>query len=152
MPYSIIAGTPVTLTRYLNGAKETPAQFSSLPIGAKTLIFSAPAATVTFSGAANAVLDIADIVAEINATVGLTGIASFEQHQQYPQPSVRVAFGGVVLRRTAGFTIASTGTANELLGFSTTADTVSAGDVTAANIIAFTDASTDGHYALIIKS
>jgi hypothetical protein len=76
----------------------------------KTLVFTTPAATVTFDTnpeGSQQSLSLQDIVEQINATVGLTGYAkAFKSRIQLQKPTGNAA---VVL--------SGTGTANALLGF-----------------------------------
>jgi hypothetical protein len=155
MPHQLKTGTPETIQDLINGALAL-SPFGELPLGGLTLVFSNPAATtVTFPGAAGAMVTVKEAVAAINGTGGLSGVASLRTHpnssserRQNGQP---IAPASIVLTRDAGFTIAMTGTANALLKLSTTADTVSAGLVAAAKITALSAGPVPGQLAIIIS-
>ena len=130
--------------------------FSSrgLPVGAKTLVFTTPAATVTFSGAAGAYLTPDQIVTEINAVV-----AGLAKRRNLPpvgprysnQPdSKRMGEQPLALQRDAGITLGNAGTGNALLGLGG-APVISAGKVLAAKIVGFSQGSMQAHYALVIE-
>ncbi len=125
-----------------------------LPLGAKTLIFSTPAATVTFSGSAGALLTPEQIQDEIENTVGLSGYSRYRGEQsgpRYSQSPLGVIHRQlIIIQKDTGFTIDKDGTANPILGLSTTADIVSAGVIAAAKIAGFSQGSTPAHYAIII--
>lgn len=155
MPHKVITGTPETVEDYINGrfvSNPVPAQ--DLAVGGLTLIFTAPAATVTFT-AGNKTL--AQVVAEINGTAGLAGIASLRAADQGPHTTSRpgdgklIAQQRLVLGLDAGFTLNFTGTANSLLGINLTAAFVSAGLIAASKITGFTQGPAPGQLCLIIS-
>ncbi len=129
MAFSLIkAPNPELLARYLNGLvvskrnlvvgrdqrpnpTAAPNDLYKHPVSGLTLIFTTPIATVTFS----ADLDFKQIIAEIEATVGMAGKAHLLKTD---------GNGGMVLAFWDDATpvvMANTGTANEYFGFSTTA-------------------------------
>lgn len=156
MSYEVFLGDRQGVDDRLNNSLVIgPFPSTGLPIGAKTLIFNVPAGTVTFSGAANAVLTVDQIIAEIKAaqptlTVTKRVIQNATKQSATISGGAPVTPVAIVIHLTSGFTISSTGTANALLGLSTTANTVRAAAVAIAKIAGFTNGSTPGHYCLII--
>lgn len=130
MAFSIIkASSPELLIRFLNGLviskrdltlagkdqrpnpAAAPNNLYKHPVEGLTLIFTTPAATVTFS----ADLDFKEILAEIEGTAGMEG----KGHLLKTDPN-----GGMVLTfwdDTTPVVMSHTGTANAYFGFSTTA-------------------------------
>jgi hypothetical protein len=155
MPHQLKTGTIESIRDLINGTV-TLGPFTELPLGGLTMVWTAPAATVTFPGAAGAMLSARQIADAINAAAGLTGYAQFRSYDYGPHQTSRIGDGkliprGVVaLQADAGFTVNSTGTANALLGLSTTASTVSAGIIAAAKIIGFTQGPAPGQLCIII--
>ena len=156
MPHQLKTGNLETIKDLINGALSM-GPFTELPIGGLTLIFTAPAATVTFSGAVGSILSAKQIAAEINAVVALAGYAQFRSYDYGPHETSRVGDGKVIprgliaIQADAGFTINFTGTANALLNLSTVATTVSAGLVPAVKIIGFTQGPSVGQLCIIIS-
>lgn len=152
MSYQIVTGTEKTLEDKLNGTVVSGAFASSgVAVGGKTVIFSDPAETVTFSGSAGALLTPAQIVSELEA--GITGLSVGLREQgsvQQTNPKVTKQVS-LALSIDAGFTLDKDGTANALLGLSTTADTTSAGAVDSTRIKGFTPSASLGTYALILS-
>lgn len=142
MSYSVIAGDSKNIADRLNDAKllgPFPAQ--GLPLGTLTLIFSDPAATATFDGSAGDYVTVLGAVAEIAASFPS---AVMELRRNNDMVYIAIWYGD-------GFTIDKDGTANTLLGLSTTADTVSEGAVDVTRIRGFSQGSTNGHYSLILS-
>jgi hypothetical protein len=155
MPYQIIIGTVETIKDRLNSALVLGPYLGDLPVGGRTLIFASPMATVTFSGAAGALLSVEDIAAEINATVGLSGTAStrrYEYGTAVNNPSVRVS-RLLVLQRDGGFTLDKDGTANPYLAGLPTAsdeDLVQPGAVEATDVVTVNQGTSPGHLILVL--
>ena len=140
------------ITRHLNGtlvgAQAIPND--GIDLDGLTLVFTSPAAvTVTFSGTD---LTFADIIAEIEGTAGLEGVASAYVSRRgtvatgrFPQLERALALsdpaGGAVTLDDA------TSTAAAALGFSDTNNTASA--VTPTNIINEGVDASGHHYVLI---
>lgn len=83
-----------------------------------TLVFTTPSATVTFSDNGGSEFTLAEAVAEINAVLTTNGTAFLKHYGQAPElkrPALTLNFNGA-----SGITLSHTGTANELLGLSTT--------------------------------
>jgi hypothetical protein len=156
MPHQLKTGTIDTIRDLINGAVLI-GPYGQLPLGGLTMIWTAPAATVTFPGAAGAMVSARQIADAINGTVGLAGYAQFRSYEYGPHETNRdgggkvVPKGTVALQADGGFTINFTGTANALLGLSTVATTVSAGIVPAAKIIGFTQGPAPGQLCIIIS-
>lgn len=152
MSYKILSGNVESILDQLNGVVSLPIYSrSGLPIGGRTLIFSSPAVTVTFSGAVGDIRTPTEIVSEINSAIGST-IATRVNIQNAPavnNPEVD-ALVNVKLQRDAGFTISSAGTANPYLKLSTTANTVSAGIVPQVKIAGFNQGISNGHLCVLI--
>jgi len=143
MAYDVLAGDAKTLADRLNGTKllgPFPAQ--GLPLGALTLIFSDPAATVTFDGSSGALVTAVAAAADIQASFSS---AVLELRRDNAQLYIAIWYGD-------GYTIDKDGTANALLGLSTTEDTVSEGAVDVTRIRGFSQAATGGHYSLILST
>lgn len=156
MPHQLKTGNVETIKDLINGALSM-GPFSELPLGGLTMIWVAPVATVTFPGAAGAILSARQIADAINGTAGLAGYAQFRSYDYGPHETSRVGDGKVVpkgvivLQADAGFTVNFTGTANALLGLSTSVTTVSAGIVPAAKITGFTQGPAPGQLSIIIS-
>lgn len=156
MSYEIFVGDKQGVEDRLNNVLVLgPFPSTGLPVGAKTLIFSTPVGTVTFSGSAGDVLTVDQIIAEIKAAQPTLTVTKRVIHNATKQSATGA--GGrpvtpvaIVIHLTSGFTISSTGTANANFGLSTTANTVRAAAVAIAKIGGFTQGLTTGHYALII--
>ncbi len=155
MPYVLYQGDKRTIEDILNGRLSLrPIPNKGLPLGGLTLIFNSPAATVTFTGAAGALVTPDQIVTDINAVVGLAGVA---RHRADPGGQIAsnnsdssVSYDRIVeLQLDAGLNIDTAGTANALLGLSTTADTVRA-LIPQNKIAALTNGSASGMYALLV--
>lgn len=141
MPYRLITGrTAQELTRQLDGVIHTKSPLrDSNPVDGLTLIFSAPAATtITFSGSRTP----AQIVSDINAGAGLSGIAFLFYADG------RTYLG---LRHATAVTLSHTGTANAVLGFSTTSgDSELSGAPVAQNKIAGFNQNVSGGWSVLI--
>ena len=155
MAYEVFAGDRQMVADRINGSKVFgPIPNSGVPVGGLTLIVGGT--TVTFSGSAGDVLSMSDIIDEINASAwaGTASKRSLEQGtfgpvpdgSGRPDPAV-----GLVLTDEAGYTVDKDGTANPYLRIPTSADTVVIAAPTAAQIIAFGQGLTVGHYSLIIE-
>lgn len=120
----------VELLDKLQGSLRLEADFppAGLPLGGLTLVFTAPTAvTVTFPGAAGALVTATAALAAILAAVtGLNGTLRTEQggRDQSVTPSGRSQF--IVLKHDTAIAIANTGTANSLFKLSTSVATTSA--------------------------
>jgi hypothetical protein len=123
MSYRIKRVPPEHLQDALNGALMIGGvPIEGVPVGGRTVIFSAPAMTVTFPGSLGDMVRPGAIVTALRAAV-----------------SVDMRCNGLfyfVLWHDEGFTIGSGGTANSHLKLSTVGNTVSAGPVTADGLIA----------------
>lgn len=150
MSYKIIVGDEKSIADRLNGAIAIgPISSAGAAVGAKTVIFSDPAQTVTFSGSAGDNLKISEIVDELKAVTGLQIEVREQGSPQSSNPQVKKQIV-LVLWLSAGYTIDKDGTANPLLGINTVADTVSDGAIAAAKIKGFTPAA-QGTYAVILE-
>jgi len=90
------------------GKKVTNANGKVLGLHGKTLIFTTPGGTATFSDAGGTGLSPADIIAEIVGSGGLSGL----------QPSFIDGYLNVIeATPSAGVVLAGTGTANASFGF-----------------------------------
>lgn len=154
MPHQLKTGTPESIQDLLNGSLVL-GPFAELPLGGRTLIFTTPAATVTFPGALGAMVSVKDAVAAINATGGLSGVASMRTHQNSGTQTLSTGkpapMGMIVLQRDAGFEIDDPGTANPFLGLSASVPTISAGLVAASRILALSAGPVPGQLAVIIS-
>lgn len=130
MGYRVITGrTTNELVRQLDGQiiSKFPLNATANAVGGLTLIFTQPAATtITFSGSRTA----AQIVTDINAGAGLSGIASLVQIDGSTY---------LGLKHATLVTLSHTGTANAVFGFSTTSGdaTLSGAPVAQAKIAGF---------------
>lgn len=160
MPYTTISGTLQGVQDQLNGALVLgPFPASGLPVGTLTIIFTQPGAeTVTFTGAANEVRTVDQIVTEINAdlTANPATIRGVDS-SNYPSSSVYVEGRGMVKEKylyivlqddTSGITITG-GTARALLKMATPA-TIALTPVPAAEVVAFGPDSTASHYVALV--
>lgn len=136
MPYSIIYGTPEIIAERLNGyLRFGTLPKEGLPVGGMTLIFTTPAAaTVTFPGAAGAMVTPAQIAAAIQTAVagttvkmksaeaggGLSGVVNLQ----------------VLIESATGVALTAAGTANQKFGLSTTAATSSL-PITSTKVLGF---------------
>lgn len=121
MAYSIITGDKAELEHRLNGTVQIgPFPKIGLNVGALTLVFTTPVATVTFSGSAGDLISLDQIVTEINAQVAdlakLGTIKPGAHITNKPGDGSVSLFFFLELTRAAGFTIDNTGTANALFG------------------------------------
>lgn len=129
----------------INGARTTKAHNKPLPLGGLTLIFSNPARTVTF-GVTGETFTAQQVAAEIHDahsdfdTFNITSPAV---------PNGQAGMARTRIQNDSGFTIDKDGTANALLGFSTTEDTVSEGMLTWGSFMV-EQGNFDGHYLVII--
>lgn len=148
MSYAVYTGVESSILDRLNNPVVLPFSSAGLALGGLTLIFSNPSHTITFSGAAGAVKTIGQVIAAITAANSsiLMEVRGAQQFQG--SPAGRQLY--LVIWRSAGFTISAAGTANALLGLSTTAATVSVGGVDPSAITAFSEGATEGHYALVL--
>ena len=113
-----------------------------LGLHGKTLILGAT--TVTFADASGAGLSPAQIVTQINAAVAGAASARNYGHAQSPGPQAQVA----IVKATT--VVQNTGTANSILGFSTTAAvTVGANAVAKADIIAITSDAMGARFTVV---
>lgn len=106
----ITAGSEELLVEKLDGAiYSRPVPASGLALNGKTLVFTTPSLTVTFSDSDP--YSIATAVDEINAALGSNGAIRARVYGQNERT--------LVVTGTSGVQLSHTGTANELLGFST---------------------------------
>ena len=132
-----------------------PFPSTGLLIGAKTLIFTTPGVTATFTGAAGDVVSPTQMVTDINAaSAGLAKLRNAPttgpRYSNSPDGKTVVYGQFIALQRDAGVTIANTGTANDDLGLGG-APVISAGKVAIAKIAGFSQGSMAAHYALVIE-
>lgn len=145
--YQIITGgTKEALLRQINGYLfgRVAIPLSGLDLNGLTLIFTSPTSvTVTFADA-NPVTP-AQVVAEINGTAGLAGVASLLNQTTGPRGQV------LTLRDPGGtgVTLTGAGTANTLLGFP--ADNLAAAPVAQTDIVGGVSQNSSGHYSIIIN-
>jgi hypothetical protein len=154
MPHKIVIGTRETLEDLINGTVVgNPIPSQGLPVGGKTLIFTTPAVTVTFSGALGDLLPLTTVVSEINTALGAT-VASPRASDYGPTTTNRdgdtkvVARQRLVLQRDAGLALNGAGTALADLGL---AAFTSAGIIPIANISGMTGGPSLGQLTLIIS-
>lgn len=146
MYYEIVTGTEREISDRINGAITLgPIPLGGAPLGGLTVIFNDPAATVTFPGAAGALVSPAAVAAEL---LGVSGL-SVELRNGGPGGPYNAQQYYLSIRRTDGFTIDSAGTANAQLGLSTSADTVSQGADSFSAVVSFTQGATKGQYAML---
>jgi hypothetical protein len=143
MAYDVLVGDAKTLADRLNGANVLgPFPAQGLPLGTLTLIFSDPVATVTFDGSAGALVTAVGAVADIEASFPS---AVMELRRSNDHLYIALWYGD-------GYTIDKDGTANVLLGLSSTEDTISDGAVDSTRIRGFSQGATSGYYSLILSS
>jgi hypothetical protein len=115
----------------------------TLPLGGLTLVFTTPARTVTF-GSPGDKFTMKEVAEEIK-----TAHADFSTFVIVVRPVPDNIGYTVAIQNDTGFTIDNVGTANSLLGLSTTEDTVSEGLVPFADF-SVTQGNYPGHYLVII--
>jgi len=154
MPHKIIIGTRETLEDHINGtALGNPIPTYGLPVGGKTLVFTTPAVTVTFSGALGSLMTLASVVSEINTALGAT-VASVRANDYGPTITNRDGDTKVVpkqrlaLQRDAGLALDGTGTALADLGLGAF---TSAGIIPIAKISGMTGGPSLGQLTLIVS-
>lgn len=141
MTYRIVVGNILQLEDLLNNARLLLLPRVGLPIGGRTLVFSTPASTVTFPGAAGA------MVAPVAIATALKGVSGLEVELRQEGTN-----NSVSLRREGGFTIASTGTANSDFSLSTTQATVVAAPVPVARVVAISQGAEGGQLVALLSS
>lgn len=143
MPYRVIpCSNAQDVADELNGTRLIgPVPTTGLPLGTLTLVFTSPAATVTFTGVAGAIRLPSQIVSDIKGTVGLTAL----------QISLRNINGEIwiAIQLDAGFAIDNTGTANSLLKIPSAGVTGPAA-IAEAKIKGFAQGALLGQYVLVI--
>ena len=148
MTYRKWTVSPEAVIDFLNNAKILgPFPWVGLPVGAKTLIFTEPVVTVTFSGAADAIVPLVNIINEIQAAVPDMRIgtrASVNSSEQLSTIQKYVSFC-----RDGGLVIANTGTANALFGLSTSAATTVKPPVPSASIKSMSRAGIAGYEIIV---
>jgi len=146
MYYEIVTGTEREISDRINGAVTLgPIPLAGAPLGGLTVIFNDPADTVTFPGAAGALVTPAAAAAEL---LGVSGLVVSIRNGGPGGPYNTTQFW-ISIQRSDGFTIDAAGTANAQLGLSTTDDTVSDGADTFAQVVAYTQGATPGQYAML---
>jgi hypothetical protein len=146
MHYEIVTGTEREISDRINGAVTLgPIPLVGAFLGGLTVVFSDPADTVTFPGAAGALVTPVAVAAEL---LGVSGLEVAIRNGGTGGPNNAQQFW-ISIQRTEGFTIDAAGTANELLGLSTSEDTVSNGADTFAQVVAYTQGATPGQYAML---
>lgn len=146
MYYEIITGTEREISDRINDAVTLgPIPLTGAPLGGLTVIFSDPADTVTFPGAAGALVSPTAVAAELLGVLEL-GVELRNGGSGGPNNAPQYYLS---IRRSDGFTIDAAGTANAQLGLSTTEDTVSNGADTFAQVVAYTQGATPGQYAML---
>lgn len=148
MTITMVRGSEQDITDYLNDTKiRGPFRTSGLAVGGKTLIFSTPVATVTFTGVVGATRTLAEIIAQVEGAVSGMDVSARTVNSSAGQGIRQL----LAFLRDGGFTLSSTGTANALLGFSTTASTVQT-PVNSRLISGFSSAPGDNRYALALNN
>lgn len=150
MPYTRFFGTADELMDRLNGAVTIVIPANEVPLGAKTLIFTSPAATVTFSGTDGELLSTKQILDDIVAalppgTVLSRSNSAFIATGSAVSPSIAISVSAVA----GGATLSPAGTANPILSLDTSAPLVGV-SVDPTKIILIEMASQSTHYILII--
>lgn len=147
MPYRIIQGTPQQLLDQLTPTLVSgPIPSSGLALGGKTLIFTTPNSTVTFSGSANAIRTPAEIRSEV-AAVLTTCTVVLRSYQGGPAQTPQFQ---LVIKLDTQIVFSKDGTANTLLALPTAANTT-LDPVAAAKIsAAWADSGSSAtHYILV---
>jgi hypothetical protein len=112
---------PDAVIDFLNNAKLLgPFPWSGLPVGGKTLILTEPAATVTFPGAADSNVTLGAIIEALKTTIPDIHVDVRASQNSSEQPTTILKY--LSLYRDGGLAITKDGTANGLLGLSTSAD------------------------------
>lgn len=105
---------------------------SGLAVGAKTLIFSDPAVTVTFPGSNGDVITLPNIISAIQQQV--TGAHVEPRSYIGSTPKAGEIQQYLAVFRDGGMTLGQSGTANQLFGFSTSGNTVIKAPIPQGNI------------------
>lgn len=155
MQYTIKTGTRASdLAAVLSGRMLSRSPLTTLPAGlnTKTLIFTTPSVTVTFSTPT----DLADVVSQINTQVQAVD-PGFVAKLISASVSLAATSGGIAQLiqflpgREAGIVLSDTGTANSSLGFSVTSgdSSLSAYRVGESSIVTFGEQYGGGSFALV---
>lgn len=147
MWYKVFSGLESDIRDLLNGAVNTgPLNSVGIAVGGLTLIFTVPAVTITLSGTLGSTRTPAQIVADILG--GSDVVAEARYAAGVPGTTTRDC--RITLWRSGGFTLAKTGTANALLGLSTSAATVST-PFDPAKIVALSQGTLEGKLVVIVQ-
>jgi len=120
--YRKFSAGPDQLTDIVNNAMELgPFRWSGTPLGGKTLIFSDPTATVTFPGAADALVTVPQLIAAIREQLPDMHIDVRDSTNGPQTPGLLERY--ISLYRDGGFTLSKDGTANSLFRLKTDAET-----------------------------
>lgn len=145
MWYELLTGTEPELRDAINSAVTlAPLSSAGVPVGGLTLIFSNPALTITFSGAAASLLTPKQVMDQLVA--GLSG-SSAALRRGVP---LQGTYQDYVLSfwNEAGFTLSASGTANAALGITGTPTCRGP-----ATVVGFTKCTVPGSYfALCARS
>ncbi len=126
MPYEVIMCDDLTLARVLNGASTLgPFPPEGLPIGGRTLVFTDPVATVTFPGSDGALVTAEQVATALRS--GVTGLHASVRPRRTTPNTPSTLLREIEVMRDTPFTMGRGGTANDLLGLKTDADTANAG-------------------------
>jgi hypothetical protein len=132
----------------LNNAKMIgPFPWSGLAVGGKTLIFTEPVATVTFAGAADAVLTLSAIITAIKVAVAGIHVDSRAYAGGASGPDGVQKY--LSLYKDGGLALAANGTANALFGLSVSDPTTVKPPVPGNNIKGITRV-TPGEYEVVV--
>lgn len=117
-----IAGPDNMMDRLNNALSLGPFPVSGLALGGRTLIFTTPSVTVTFPGAADAVVPMSGILAALQS--GVTGLQGAMRRASNPPSNYPSGVWYYLsLWRDGGVVLTKDGTANSLFGLSTGAGT-----------------------------
>lgn len=141
MIYQVLVGTERAISDVMNGVLHMgPYPVTGVAVGAKTLIFTDPSATITFTGSSGDLRTPSQILAQMKDDVaGMEG-----EIRLSPVPGAGFY---LVIWIDGGFTIDKDGTANATLKLSTVADTVSDASATP---LALASGTTLGNFAMLI--
>lgn len=118
MPYVVQMCDQTMMLDILNGARVLgPFSASGVPAGGKTLVFQEPAATVTFPGEEGSSVSFKDIVGALKEQLPDAQVVPRRLRHAHDRPDAEAHT--ISVSRDAGFSVAPSGTANALFGFST---------------------------------
>jgi hypothetical protein len=156
MPYKSIVADLQTITDRLNGAVIFgPFPNNGIPAGGLTISFTAPAATVTFSGSAGDMLTITEVVDQLRTQLNAAGVARVSKRSLHNQGNgITTDNAGGPANAMVSIVITATevviepgGTADSLFGI---AGTINANEVDPAKIYGFSQGTHPGYFVILI--